>query len=155
MVISSRGTLVHIPSQHQVAKVLFQGPASASNLGGGADHRVDLQDSLCLSAAFSDSQLPAEAVVGEGDSSGDDPRLAKGALILSTPPNQGSTPSAGKIKSSPKSHTSSTQQAQAVGLVVGLEGSQPCECKQAECSKRQSARQLSVCQYICLWLITV
>lgn len=82
---------------------------------------MDLQDSLCLSAAPSDSQLPAEAVAGEGDSFGDDSRLVEGALVPFAHPYkcQGLTPSVCKIKSSPKSHSSSIRQAQADGL--GLE----------------------------------
>lgn len=81
--------------------------SSAGNLGGGADRRVDPQDRLCLSTAPPDSQLPSEAVTGEEDNSGGDPRLAEGALVPSASPKecQGYTPSVGKTES----HSSSTR----------------------------------------------
>lgn len=70
-----------------------------------------------FTAVPSDSQLPAEAVAGEGDSDVD-PRFVEGALVPFAHPYkcQGLTPSVCKIKSSPKSHSSSIRQAQADGL---------------------------------------
>lgn len=69
-------------------------------------------------------------MAGEGDSSGDDPKLAEGALVPSAHPYecQGLTPSASKIKSSPKSHSSSIRQAQADGLGLEMKRLMDFEC---------------------------